>query len=117
MMETKVLPANLKELQQQVAYAEKVKRITNQIHAAKDMDQILLDLHIDILGLFDAEELSLYVVDDDGKEIFSKAQTIDAVQEIRLVISEQSIAGFCAKFLRPVNVENAYNKAELSKIN
>jgi len=117
MMETKVQPGNLKELQQQVAYAEKVKRITNQIHAAKDMDQILLDLHIDILGLFDAEELSLFAVDEDGKEIFSKAQTIDVVQELRFPISEQNVAGFCAKYLRPVNVENAYNKAELSKIN
>ena len=117
MMDTKVLPDNLKVLQQQVAYAEKVKRITNQIHAAKDMDQILLDLHNDILGLFDAEELSLFAVAEDGKEIFSKAQTIDAVQELRFPISEQNIAGFCAKYLRPVNVENAYNKAELSKIN
>ncbi|MEE9204045.1 MAG: hypothetical protein V3U08_03435, partial [Nitrospirales bacterium] len=63
MMETKILPENLKELQQQVAYAEKVKRITNQIHAAKDMDHILLDLQNDILGLFDAEELSLFAVD------------------------------------------------------
>jgi len=116
-MATKVLPANLKEPQKQVAYAENAKRITNQIHAAKNMDEILLDLHNDILGLFDAQECSLYAVDKEKKEIFSKARTMDVVQEIRLPIGEQSIAGFTAHYLRPLNIENVYNKAELSQIN
>src|SRR5579884_164132 len=115
-MQAKALPQNLQELQQKVEYAEHVKRITNQIHAASDLDTILLDLHNDILGLFDAEDLTLYAVDPEKKEIFSKVPHIDKVEEVRIPITEQSLAGFCAKYLRPVNIADAYNQAELTSI-
>src|SRR5436853_5437316 len=116
-MQSKVLPENLQELQQKVQYAEQVKRITNQIHAASDIDQILLDLHKDILSLFDAEELTLYAVDTEKKEIFSKVPHIDEIDANRIPIPKQSLAGFSAKYLRPVNIADAYNQAELSSIN
>ncbi len=110
------MPDNVQELQQKVEYAESVKRITNQIHAASEVDEILLDLHNDILGLFDAEELTLYAVDTEKKEIFSKMPHLDSIEELRLPISEQSLAGFAAKYLRPVNITDAYNQQELSKM-
>ncbi len=116
-MQSKVAPENLQELQQKVQYAEQVKRITNQIHSASDIDQILLDLHKEILSLFDAEELTLYAVDTEKKEIFSKVPHIDEIEVIRIPISEQSLAGFSAKYLRPVNIADAYNQAELTSIN
>ncbi|MBI4400986.1 MAG: general secretion pathway protein GspE, partial [Nitrospirae bacterium] len=115
-MQTKAAPENLQELQQKVAYAEEVKRITNQIHAAKELDQILLDLNKEILSLFDAEELTLYAVDSERKEIFAKMPHLDTVEEIRLPITEQSLAGFTAKYLRPININDAYNKSELISI-
>ncbi len=116
-METKVLPDNLQELQQKVAYAEEVKRITIQIYAARDLDQILLDLSNEILGLFDAEGLTLYAMDSEKKEIFSKVPGMDSVEEVRVPISEQSLAGFSAKYLRPINISNAYDPKELATIN
>lgn len=97
-------------------FAENVKRISSQILAASDLDQILLDLRHEILGCFDAEDLTLFVVDAEKKEIFSKVPHLDAVQEVRIPITEQSLAGFCAKYLRPVNVGDAYSQAELSVI-
>jgi type II secretory ATPase GspE/PulE/Tfp pilus assembly ATPase PilB-like protein len=115
-MDTKVLPDNLQELQQKVAQIEQVKRITMQIHEAKDLDQILIDLHKDILGVFDADEITLYAADLEKKEIFSKALNLDMIEEIRVPISEQSLVGFTAKYLRPVNINDAYDKAELTKI-
>ena len=115
-MQAKSMPQNLQELQQKVEYAEHVKRITTQIHAASDFDQILLDLHKDILGLFDAEDLTLFAFDSEKKEIFSKVPHVDSVEEVRIPISEQSLAGFCAKYLRPVNIADAYNIAELQSV-
>jgi type II secretory ATPase GspE/PulE/Tfp pilus assembly ATPase PilB-like protein len=115
-MDTKTMPPNLQELQQKVAFAEHVKRITNQVHAARDIDQILLDLHNDMLGLFDAEDLTLFAVDPEKKEIFSKVPSLDKVEEVRTPINEQSLAGFCAKYLRPVNIADAYNPAELKGV-
>ncbi|WP_173051074.1 GspE/PulE family protein [Nitrospira sp. KM1] len=115
-MQSKVVPQNLQELQQKVEFAEHVKRITTQIHAAANLDQILLDLHKDVLSLFDAEDLTLYAFDSEKKEIFSKVPHIDTVEEVRIPITEQSLAGFCAKYLRPVNIADAYNIVELQSV-
>ena len=115
-MQAKPVPQNMQELQHKIEFAEHVKRITNQIHAASDLDQILLDLHKDILSLFDAEDLTLFAFDSEKKEIFSKVPHIDTVEEVRIPITDQSLAGFCAKYLRPVNIVDAYNIAELQGI-
>ncbi|MSQ77813.1 MAG: hypothetical protein EXR97_05105 [Nitrospiraceae bacterium] len=116
MPDTKIAPDNVHELQQKIAYAEEVKRITNLIHSAKDLDQIILDLHKDLLDLFDTEEVTIYAIDTEKKEIFSRAAHLDTVQEIRVPINEQSIVGFTAKYLRPANIADAYNKTELANI-
>jgi len=115
-MQANPIPQNLQELQQKVAFTENVKRIADQIHAASDLDHILLDLHKDILSLFDAEDLTIFAFDSDKKEIFSKVPHIDSVEEIRIPITEQSLPGFCAKYLRPVNIADAYNIAELQGV-
>ncbi len=115
-MQANPIPQNLQELQQKVAFAENIKRIADQIHASSDLDHILLDLHKDILSLFDAEDLTIYAFDSDKKEIFSKVPHIDSVEEIRIPITEQSLPGFCAKYLRPVNIADAYNIAELQSV-
>lgn len=115
-MQSKPMPNNLQELQQKGEFAEHVKKITAQINAASDLDQILLDLHKDILSLFDAEDLTLFAFDADKKEIFSKVPHVDSIEEVRIPITEQSLAGFCAKYLRPVNIADAYNLAELQGI-
>jgi type II secretory ATPase GspE/PulE/Tfp pilus assembly ATPase PilB-like protein len=108
--------ASLPDQQQKAEFAEHVKRIKNQSQTASDIDQILLDLHRDILSLFDAEDLTLFAVDTEKKEIFSKVPHLDTVQEVRIPITEQSLAGFCAKYLRPVNIADAYNLVELSAV-
>ncbi|MDP1768393.1 MAG: GspE/PulE family protein [Nitrospirota bacterium] len=115
-MQANPIPQNLQELQQKVASTENIKRIADQINAASNLDHILLDLHTDILSLFDAEDLTIYAFDSDKKEIFSKVPHIDSVEEIRIPITEQSLPGFCAKYLRPVNIADAYNIAELQGV-
>jgi len=107
----------LQELEQKIAYAEQGKQINNQIHSAKDLDHILVNLKDEILKILDAEVLTLYVVDAERREIYSKYLDINKIHEIRVPISEQSIAGFVAKYRRPVNIADAYNKAELNAVN
>jgi type II secretory ATPase GspE/PulE/Tfp pilus assembly ATPase PilB-like protein len=112
-MQANPIPKNLQELQQKVTFAENVKRITEQIHAASDLDHILLDLRKEVLSVFDAEDLTIFAFDPEKKEIFSKVPHIDSIEEFRIPITEQSLAGFCAKYLRPVSIADAYNIAEL----
>ena len=115
-MQANPIRQDLQELQQKMAFAENVKRITEQIHAAGDLDHILLDLRKDILSIFDAEDLTIFAFDSEKKEIFSKVPHIDSVEEIRIPITEQSLAGFCAKYLRPVSIADAYNIDELQGV-
>jgi hypothetical protein len=107
---------NVQDIQHKVDHAEHLKRITAQILAASHLDHILLDLHKDILSVFDAQDLTLFAFDSEKKEIFSKVPHIDGAEEVRIPITEQSLAGFCAKYLRPVNITDAYNLAELRAI-
>jgi len=68
----------IEELRRQVAYAERVKQVMNRIHAATDLDEIFVELLDEILSLFDAEHLTLYAVDYDKKEIYSRVGTWSA---------------------------------------
>ena len=55
-------------LEEQVANSEQVKQIMNQIHAARNLDQIFVDLRDIILKIFDSERLIIYAVDFDKME-------------------------------------------------
>ena len=115
-MQANPLPRNFQDLQQKVASTENLKRVTDQIHAAGELDHILLDLRKEILSVLDAEDLTIFAFDLDKKEIFSKVPHIDSIEEFRIPITEQSLAGFCAKYLRPVSIADAYNIAELQGV-
>jgi len=107
------------DLKEQVAYSEQVRQITNRIHAAKDLDQIFVELTGEILNLVDAERITLYALDFDKREIYSRFVDPDAfgdIKEIRLPMNEGSIAGFVAKNRVNVNLTDAYDKEELTSV-
>ncbi len=108
--------SNLKE---QVAYSEQVRQITNRIHSAQDLDQIFVEITAEILSLVEAERITLYALDFDKREIYSRfvdPQALGDIKEIRVSIDERSIAGFVAKNRRIVNLADAYDKEELKTI-
>jgi len=103
-------------LQQQVAYDEQLKRVMNHILAATDVDQLFVTFHDEILELFDAEHLTLYALDTEKKEIYSRFLDVDELREIRVPFSDHSIVGFVARVRRIVNIADAYDRAELARI-
>jgi type II secretory ATPase GspE/PulE/Tfp pilus assembly ATPase PilB-like protein len=90
--------------------------ITNRIHAAQNIKQILVDLKGETLKLFNANSLTIYVVDKIRNEIYSMFLAGTQLKEIRLPINNKSIAGYVANTGAVVNVENAYNLKELKNI-
>ena len=90
--------------------------ITNRIHAAQNMKQILVDLKNGILNLFNANSITIYVVDKLRNEIFSMFLAGTQLKEIRLPINNKSIAGYVANTGTVINIENAYNQKELKNI-
>jgi len=90
--------------------------ITNRIHAASNTDEILIDLKDDILKLFEAERVTVYVVDGIKKELVSRVKSGDEISEIRVPISTTSLSGYAAYKGQLINIKNVYDDKELAAI-
>jgi type II secretory ATPase GspE/PulE/Tfp pilus assembly ATPase PilB-like protein len=108
---------NIEALQKELQFSKRLNFITNKINSSKDIDDILINLREDILSLFDADRLTIYVVDGISKEIFSRFKTGEEINEIRVPINNTSIAGYSAKSGKMANIRNAYDYDELKRIN
>ncbi|MBK5099964.1 MAG: GspE/PulE family protein [Desulfobacteraceae bacterium] len=106
-----------RSLEEQLEYQKKLNNITNRIHSASDSNDILLNLQNEMLGLFDADRITVYVVDGIRKQIVSRFKTGDEINEIRVPIDNGSIAGYCAASGKVVNLLDVYNEGELKRIN
>jgi len=104
-------------LEQQLLFQKRLNNITNKIHSAKDTNDILLNLQSEILSLFDADRITIYVVDGLKKQIVSRFKTGTEVAEIRVPINNSTISGYCAASGKMVSIINAYDDNELKKIN
>ncbi|CAI2718199.1 GspE/PulE family protein [Nitrospina watsonii] len=94
---------------------EKLVKIINDIHSAKNVDEILISLKERILELFDATLITIYAVDLVRNEVYSKIKSGDKINEIRLPIAPQSIAGCVAMEQRMAVIKNVYDDRELKK--
>ena len=103
-------------LQERLANEQRLVQLIDRIHAAKSLDSIFLEIQGEIVAFVDAERMTLYVVDGDRKQLYSKFLALDAVKEIRVPISETSVSGFVAKTQQTVNIADAYDAAELKRI-
>jgi len=110
------MAAEEKSLKKQLEYQKRLNSITNKIHLAQDTNDILLNLQDEILGLFDADRITVYVVDSSRKEIVSVVKTGTEVNEIRVPVDRKSIAGYCASTGKVVNITDAYDEHELEGI-
>ena len=103
-------------LQERLANEQRLVHLIDRIHAAKSLDSIFIEIQGEMLAFFGAERMTLYAVDHDKKEIYSKFLALDAVKEIRVPISAKSVAGFVALTRQTVNVADAYDAAELRRL-
>ena len=94
---------------------QKLFQIINAIHSAKNVDEILLELKLSILELFNASLITIYAIDASKNEIFSKLKSGDAVNEIRVPISSNSVAGYVAMSQQTVMIEDVHNPKQLKR--
>ena len=59
------------DLEEKLQVRKALVDITNRIHAARNIKQILVDLKDGILNLFNAHSITIYVVDWPRNEIYS----------------------------------------------
>jgi type II secretory ATPase GspE/PulE/Tfp pilus assembly ATPase PilB-like protein len=103
-------------LQQRLEFEQKLVALVDRIHAARSLDSIFIECRDEMLALFDADRLTLYAVDAEKKEIYSKFLDLDTVREIRVPVGEASLAGFVVANRQTLNVADAYDTAELARI-
>ncbi len=100
-----------------LAFSKKLQNTTNKIHAAKCIDEILTEVSSEICDLFAAERITLYLQCDDGKAIVSKIKTgLNQFKELKLAITQTSIAGYVALNKCLLNIADVYDDAELLAI-
>src|SRR3989304_5747253 len=109
--------ASLAEMGIKLAFTKKLQAVTNKIHAARNIDEIILEVSQEIRNLFEAERLTLYITSEDNSSIVSKVKTgLNEFKELRLAINPQSIAGYAAFNKVMVKIDDVYDDAELSNI-
>lgn len=107
---------NTSVLKQDVQYREKLWEITNRIHAASNIDEILINFEDDVTNLFEAERITVYVVDGIKRELVSRVKSGDEISDIRLPISPHSLAGYAAYKGELINIKDVYDELELFSI-
>ncbi len=106
--------ANVADMSSKLAFSKKLQAVTNRIHSTTNIDEIMLDVTRDICQLFDADRLTVYTMSEDGTSIVSKVKSgLNSFKDIKLPLSESSIAGCAALNKRFMNIKDVYDDAEL----
>jgi type II secretory ATPase GspE/PulE/Tfp pilus assembly ATPase PilB-like protein len=101
-------------LAEKLNFSRNLQAVTNKIHATNNIDEIMLELSQDICSLFSADRLTLYTISEDKQSIISKVKMgLNQFKDLKLPISEQSIAGYCANHKRVINIKDVYDDKEL----
>jgi type II secretory ATPase GspE/PulE/Tfp pilus assembly ATPase PilB-like protein len=107
---------DVQNLKTEVEYRTRLQEIGNKLNSATNLDAILIDLHDEIISLFDAQRMTVYVVDGVKRELVSRFKSGDEVGEIRIPVSPASIAGYAAFKQKSVNIENVYDRDAVSAV-
>lgn len=113
---SKAMGAKDQHLKSEVQYIKDIQEICSKIYAASNVDEILVDLKDEITSIFDAERITVYVVDGKKRELVSRFVSGDEIGEIRIPVSNTSIAGCSALKQKLINIKDVYNKKELASI-
>jgi type II secretory ATPase GspE/PulE/Tfp pilus assembly ATPase PilB-like protein len=102
--------------QRELSYRKKLIEIANMINSASSIQDILVDIKDKILDLVDAERVTIFALDTKNQELFSLFKAGQEVKEIRVAKTFGSIAGFTALSRKTVNITNAYEASQLTRL-
>ncbi len=98
-------------------FYKQLQVVTARIHETDNIEQIMLESSQEICKLFNADRLTLYVVNEEQNAIVSKIKTgLNSSRDLKLPISPQSIAGYVAFSRQLINLPDVYDEASLKVI-
>jgi type II secretory ATPase GspE/PulE/Tfp pilus assembly ATPase PilB-like protein len=104
---------DVQHLKSEVEYRTKLEEISNQVYAAFNLDEILIGLKEAIVELVGAERITIYYVDGIKRELVSRFKSGGEASEIRVPISDKSIAGYAAVHQKMLSIKDVYDTKEL----
>jgi len=105
---------NMAEISRKLDFQRKLQAVTNKIHATANVDEIMLEVSQELCDLFDADRITIYTVTEDRRSIVSKVKTgLASFKDLKLPITEQSVAGYVALQRQPANIRDVYDDEEL----
>jgi GAF domain-containing protein len=90
--------------------------ILNTILSTLNIDEILTTVVKEIRSILDADRCTLFLIDKDNNDLYSKVLQADNLVEIRVPITKKSLAGYAAATGSIVNIKDAYDESELKSI-
>ncbi|HVS27304.1 MAG TPA: ATPase, T2SS/T4P/T4SS family [Burkholderiales bacterium] len=110
-------PTTQDVLTEKLNFTRKLQAATNKIHATSNIDEIMLEVSQDICSLFNADRLTIYTMSEDKTYIVSKVKTgLNSFKDLKLPVSERSIAGYVALAKKRVNIKDVYDDSELKTL-
>jgi len=92
-----------------------LKGLLDLIRTTSSIDEIMPEISRGVCALFGADRFTLYVVDEDHSSLISKVKVgANAFKDLKLPISEQSVAGFVALNKQMLNIHDIYDLRELA---
>ncbi len=114
---TKTYSAKRDGMTFEALFYKQLQHVTARIHETDNIEQIMLETSPDICKLFNADRLTLYVVNEDHSAIVSKIKTgLNSSRDLKLPITPQSIAGYVAFSHMLVNLPDVYDEESLKTI-
>jgi type II secretory ATPase GspE/PulE/Tfp pilus assembly ATPase PilB-like protein len=105
------------ETNQRLHFFRQLQTVANKIHSTSNVDEIMLGLSLDVCNLFQCERLTIYAIADDKTALISKVKTgLNSVNQLKLPISDQSVAGYVGLMRRIINIRDVYDVAELKQL-
>jgi type II secretory ATPase GspE/PulE/Tfp pilus assembly ATPase PilB-like protein len=106
--------SNTGDMSGRLVFLKNLQTVTNKIHATNNTDEIMLEMSQDICELFNCDRLTIYVLSEDKQSVVSKVKTgLNSFKDLKLPISEQSVAGYVAGTRKAVNISDVYDDVEL----
>lgn len=93
-----------------------LQKILDRIYASKNLNEVLIDLHAQMPDLLPAGRLAIHLVNITTRQLYSRFKIDGEICEVRLPISDTSIAGYVAETGRRVGIRNAYDEKEVGAV-
>jgi GAF domain-containing protein len=90
--------------------------ILDTILSTLDINVLLTTVVEEIRAIIGADRCTLYLINSETSELYSRVLQADNLVEIRVPITKTSLAGFAATSGRVLNVKDAYDDSELKRI-